>query len=74
MSRLPVLKPREVVRVLLRLGFIEVRHRGSHKQFARADGRRTTVPVHPGRDIAPVLLRRIIKDVGMSVEDFLAHR
>ena len=74
MSRLPVLKPREVVRVLLRLGFIEVRRRGSHKQFAHADGRRTTVPVHLGRDIAPVLLRRIIKDVGMSVEDLLAHR
>ena len=74
MSHLPVLKPREVIRVLLRLGFAEVRQRGSHKQFAHADGRRTTVPVHRGRDIAPVLLRRIIKDTRVSVEDFLSHR
>jgi len=72
--RLPVLKPREVIRVLLRLGFTETRHRGSHKQFAHSDGRRTTVPVHVGRDIAPVLLRRIIKDTGVSAEEFLSHR
>lgn len=74
MSRLPVLKPREVVRILLRFGFVEVRQRGSHKQFAHDDGRRTTVPVHPGRDVAPVLLRRIIRDVGLSAEEFLSRR
>jgi len=31
MARLPVLKSREVVRVLEKLGFVEVRQRGSHK-------------------------------------------
>jgi hypothetical protein len=35
---LPVLKPREVVRILERLDFVEVRQRGSHKQFRHADG------------------------------------
>jgi predicted RNA binding protein YcfA (HicA-like mRNA interferase family) len=34
--KLPVLKPREVISVLTRLGFIEVRQRGSHKQFRHA--------------------------------------
>lgn len=52
----PVLKPREVVRILKGLGFEEVRQRGSHKQFRHADGRATTVPVHAGRDISPILL------------------
>ena len=42
---------------MLQLGFVEVRQKGSHKQFAHSDGRRTTVPVHPGRDIFPALLR-----------------
>lgn len=66
----PILKPREVVAILERLGFVEVRQRGSHKQFQHADGRRTTVPVHKGRDIAPGLLRKIASDIGMTVDDF----
>jgi len=68
----PVLKPREVVALLGKLGFTEVRQRGSHRQFRHADGRGTTVPFHQGRDISPTLLRQIAKDVGLSVEDFLA--
>ncbi len=60
--------------MLLRLGFVEVRQRGSHKQFRHANGRCTTVPVHQGRDISPVLLRQIAKDIGMTVEDFLRYR
>ena len=72
MSEAPVLKPREVVALLVRLGFIEVRQRGSHRQYRHADGRATTVPFHQGRDISPTLLRQIAKDVGLSLEDFLA--
>jgi predicted RNA binding protein YcfA (HicA-like mRNA interferase family) len=71
MARLPVLKPREVVRALERLGFSEVRQRGAHRQFRHPDGRCTTVPFHPGRDISPPLLRQIIKDIKVSVEEFL---
>jgi len=67
--RLPVLKPHEVVSILEALGFTEVRQRGSHKQFRHTDGRATTVPFHKGRDISPVLLRKIAKDVGMSAEE-----
>lgn len=74
MGSLPVLKPREVIRVLERLGFAEVRQRGSHKQFRHADGRGTTVPSHPGRDVSPILLRQIARDIGMNAEDFLSHR
>lgn len=71
MGDVPVLKPGEVVAILERLGFRETRQRGSHKQFRHADGRRTTVPFHPGRDISPILLREIAKDVGLTVREFL---
>ena len=71
MSSLPVLKPREVVARLERLGFVEVRQRGSHKQLRHPDGRATTVPVHAGRDISPILLRQIGRDIGVSTDDFL---
>ena len=71
MSKLPVLKPQEVVARLERLGFIQVRQRGSHRQFRHPDGRGTTVPFHKGRDVSPVLLRKIARDIGMSAEDFV---
>ena len=74
MARLPILKPMEVVAILNSLGFEEVRQRGSHKQFRHPDGRQTTVPVHGGRDISPILLRRIIKDIGLTPEEFLERR
>ena len=74
MPGIPVLKPREVIAILKALGFIEVRQRGSHKQFRHSDGRATTVPDHAGRDISPILLRQIAKDIGLTVDQFLTHR
>ena len=71
MGTIPVLKPREVILLLELLGFTEVRQRGSHKQFRHIDGRCTTVPFHAGRDISPVLLKQIAKDINLSVEQFL---
>lgn len=71
MPRLPALKPREVVAILQSLGFEEIRQKGSHKQFRHFDGRQTTVPFHGGRDISPTLLRQIIKDIGLTPEEFL---
>jgi predicted RNA binding protein YcfA (HicA-like mRNA interferase family) len=68
---MPILKPREIVLLLETLGFVEIRQRGSHKQFRHADGRCTTVPFHAGRDISPILLRQIAKDIGLSVDEFL---
>ena len=74
LTPVPVLKPREVVAILQRLGFVEVRQRGSHRQFRHADGRATTVPFHAGRDIAPTLLRLIAREIGLTVAEFLSHR
>ena len=74
MGKYPILKPREVAAVLTALGFVEVRQRGSHKQYKNPDGRFTTVPFHPGRDISPILLRQIAKDIGLTVEEFLKYR
>jgi predicted RNA binding protein YcfA (HicA-like mRNA interferase family) len=55
-AKYPVLKPREVAKILEWLGFVEVRQRGSHKQYRHPDGRSTTLPFHEGRDISPILL------------------
>lgn len=71
MSNIPVLKPQEVVRILEKLGFVEVRQKGSHKQFRHQDGRGTTVPFHKGRDISPRLLKLIASDIELTIEEFL---
>ena len=69
-----VLKPSEVISILERLGFVETRQKGSHKQFRHDDGRGTTVPCHTGRDISPILVRQIARDIGLTIEEFLKHR
>ena len=74
MGKIPVLKPKEVSAILIRLGFREIRQRGPHKQFRHTDGRGTTVPFHTGRDISPILIRQISKDIGLTVEEFLQNR
>jgi predicted RNA binding protein YcfA (HicA-like mRNA interferase family) len=56
------------------IGFQEVRQKGSHKQFRHSDGRGTTVPFHSGRDISPILLRQIAKDVGLTIDELLRNR
>ena len=71
MARLPVLKPREIAHVLEKMGFVEVRQRGSHKQYRHTDGRCTTVPFHGSRDVSPFLLRQIIKDIRLTREEFM---
>ncbi|BAY18939.1 YcfA family protein [Anabaenopsis circularis NIES-21] len=74
MSNIPVLKPQEVVRILENLGFVEVRQKGSHKQFRHSDGRGTTVPFHKGNDISPRLLRQIAIDINLTIEEMLEAR
>jgi len=74
MGKYPVLKSREIASILETLGFVEARQRGSHKQYRHPDGRSTTLPFHPGRDISPILLRQIAKDIGLTIEEFMKHR
>ena len=69
--KLLILKPAEVVTRLVSLGFTEVRQTGSHKQFRHADGRCTTVPFHKGRDISPILLRQIARDIRVTAEEIV---
>ncbi len=73
-KKYPILKPREVITILEKLGFEQVRQRGAHVQFRHPDGRGTTVPLHKGRDISPILLRQIAKDINLTLDEFLGYR
>ena len=69
-SKVPILKPRELIRALERMGFRLLRKsKGAHWQFAHPDGRRTTVPVHKRRDIGPGPLRKVLRDIELDPDD-----
>ena len=68
------LKPqsaKRVIKALSTLGFKIVRKRGSHVVLKHVDGRLTVVPVHAGEEIGTGLLYKIIKDTGLSKEEFI---
>ncbi|MGC9994239.1 MAG: type II toxin-antitoxin system HicA family toxin [Terriglobia bacterium] len=47
------------------------RQSGSHAVFIHPDGRRTTVPIHGKRDLGRGLLRQIMKDAELTVDELL---
>ncbi len=72
MAKLPVIKTQKLVRVLEKLGFFRYHQVGSHAQYKHHDGRRTTVPIHYGKDIGKKMLRGIITDLEMAVDEFIS--
>ena len=71
-SRLPALRPREVIRALERAGFAVSRTSGSHHLLKHPDHpeRSVTVAYH-ATDLKPATLRSIIKQAGLTTEEFL---
>lgn len=71
MAKLPSLTARKVVNALKRAGFVEDRQKGSHLiMIHKTTKTRTVVPVHSGREIKTPLLRAIIRDANLSVDEF----
>lgn len=70
MPKLRPAKPNEVVQVLEKRGFTRIRQSGSHAIYYHPDGRWTTVPIHRDRDLGKGILRKILKDVGISTSEF----
>ena len=67
----PTLPPRKVLKALYKIGFVERNQTGSHLTLIHhKKSLRVTVPIH-NRDIPQGTLRAIIKQAGMTVEEFL---
>ena len=71
MTKLPLLKGPELVAILEKHGFKPARQRGSHVRMRHPDGRVTTVPVHKGENIGRGLLRKILRDTELDVDDLV---
>ena len=61
----------KVIKALTKAGFRPVRQRGSHVVLKHNDGRVTVIPVHRGEELGRGLLSKIIKDAGLTREEFL---
>ena len=72
-GKLPRVTAAEVVRVLERSGFLLVRQSGSHKIFRNAEGKRATVPFHSGRILHPKVLRSVLREANLTMEEFQAR-
>ncbi len=71
MAKLPAVKAQKLIKVLLKLGFSKYGQVGRHAQFKHPGGRRTTVPIHQGKEISPGTLLAILKDIEVSKDDFI---
>jgi len=70
-TRLPIVDFKTMEKILLSLGFENVRSRGSHFFYRHADGRTTTLPNHKGRDLSRSLIREIIREIELTPEQFI---
>lgn len=71
MTRLPILSGQQVISALEKAGFVILRQKGSHIRLKHADGRVVTVPVHGGIDLGRGLLRKILRDSELSVDELM---
>jgi len=69
MSKLPVIKPKEIIRILKKLGFVEIRSKGSHIQFKKGN-LSVTVPFH-SKDLRHETLRSILRQAKLSVDELI---
>jgi predicted RNA binding protein YcfA (HicA-like mRNA interferase family) len=68
MPKLPRLTARQIILVLEKVGFSLARQSRSHMIYKNAAGKRATVPFHPGRTLHPKVLRSILRDADLTVE------
>jgi len=67
---MPSATARQLQAVATRLGFHKTRTTGSHERWNHEDGRAVTIPIHGGREIGPPLLFKILRQLGVTLEEF----
>ncbi|MGA8879124.1 MAG: type II toxin-antitoxin system HicA family toxin [Candidatus Korobacteraceae bacterium] len=72
MTKLPRLTARQIIAVLQQAGFSVARQSGSHMIYKNAAGKRVTVPFHAGKILHPKVLRNILRDADLTVEQLQA--
>ena len=72
MPKLPVVKSKDLVKILKSVGFFEHRQKStSHLVMKHSDGRRTIVPIHSNKDIPKGTLLAILRDIQITKEELI---
>ena len=74
MSRLVLINAADMEKILIKLGFDRLRKKGSHTFYKHQDGRRTTIPFHGSKDLPRPLLRDILREINISIDEYNALR
>jgi len=69
MPKLVSIKPKKFVKILLTLGFEKRDAEGSHLFFQHPDGRTTVISLH-NREMSRGIIRKILSDIQLSVEEY----
>ncbi len=69
--KLPVVSGVECVKALEKIGYKRVRQRGSHIRLKDINGKLSPVTVPDHKELRPGLLKKIIKDAELEVEEFV---
>ena len=68
--KLPIVKPKQLIKVLKKKGCVFKRQTGSHRIFYYPEKQKIIlVPIHP-KEIKKGLLHSILKELNISVEEF----
>ena len=71
--KLPRITGQGMCKIAAKTGFHQKRQKGSHSFWAHPDGRTTTIPIHPGKKLPRGMVRKIVKDMDMSVSEYLRY-
>ncbi len=69
-SKLPVVSGSECIRALEKVGYVVVRQKGSHVRLKEKNNKRPSVTVPDHKELRPGLLKKILKDADLTVEEF----
>ena len=69
-EKLPRVTASDAIRVLEKAGFSFSRQSGSHKIYKNKVGKRATVPYHSGKALHPKVLKSILRDADLTIEEF----
>lgn len=70
MSKLQLVNAKTMDKLLLSIGFERLRQKGSHTFYRHNDGRTTTIPFHSSKDLARPLIREILNEINVSIDDY----
>ena len=71
---MPSATARQLQEAARNLGFCQTRQTGSHERWNHPDGRAVTIPLHGGREIGPPLFFKILRQLGITYEEFQSLR